>query len=891
MRFVFPVCAAALFTGAAPLALAHAQEGDAQAAPDRILVTGQRIGSYLRDDTPAVSLDRSALERLGAEDLTTALVRLPSVIGSEFNTDSATQNDTSGTANVNLRGLGLDATLVLVDGARVTVSSVNADDGATFVDLNALTPDIAIARVDVFADGGSALYGSDALAGVVNVVTRSGFEGLEIAAERRLATEYGDDASDWIVEGIWGAAGADWSLTAAGGYLDRKSLEGTDTAFTPGTGVSALGQPGAYTVTIPTPGAPESAPLRVTLIDQDCAAAGGAPLVTGDTFEGFGTQGFCQLDFGQFFSVMNNERRLQGWAEARKSWGETRGAAQFFITDNAIERGNSPSLPDLSFPALPANNPGNYFDQDVTWFGRPRGVEAGSARRNFHHLTYRVLGRLDGRVDTAARPWAWTATAAYSRNTVETTITDTLRDRFDAAIEGFGGPDCPADAADQGVAPGDQEAGCYWFNPFGSGGLVTDPADPRFNDPVVLNDILGEDARTGETDLATLDLVATTPNLFALPAGDVGAAFGLQGRFESTNTDHGADYNAENFLFILGGPDFSGERSAAAAFVELDAPVTATLRAQLAGRIDAYEDVSAASPRASLTWTPNAALVVTASASRSFRAPSLFETVSAATTLESLPVNGQNLFRAVTTVGSDDLDPVTSNAYTLGASWAKGPLTAAITAWRYDVEDLIVEESAQAIITADLADGVIDDPRVELAPSGDVRRVTAAFVNAPEVTTTGVDFAAGYVRDLGDGRLRADLSAAYLAEYTLTDPVTGAEISAEGQRNFSNFARSLPKLRALGTAGYARPGHEGALTLRYTSDYDDDQNGVGVASRLLVDAQYSLNVAAAGGVRATFSVLNVLNEEPPFVATPLGYDTKVHDPRGRIVSLRLAKTF
>lgn len=850
--------------------------------PERIVVTGSYLGAEA--GAPATRLDRARLDATGAEDLTLALVGLPANVGAEFNTDSATQNDTSGTANVNLRGLGLDATLVLLDGARMTVSSVNADDGATFVDLNALVPAIAIESVDVLADGGSALYGSDALAGVVNVRTRAGFEGLEARVERRVATDYGDDASDWTLAAIAGVARERWRLAGALSWLDRTSLEGVDAPFALNSGLSSLGQPGAYRV-------PTADGLSPTIIDRDCAnVEGGDPLVLGEDIAGLGTPGVCRLDFARFFSLVNNETRAQGWADGAVELGGATLSGQLVIADNAIERGNSPSLPDLSFPTIPAANPGNYFGEDVIWFGRPLGASAGSARRTFDHLTWRALVRLDAETRAFGRAWDVAATAGYSRNEVETTITDALADRFHAALEGYGGPDCPADAAAQGVAPGEAGAGCHWFNPFGSGALITDPADPRYNAPAVIADFTGLDLRTSDTDLGAFELVVSTDDIAGLPAGPIGLALGAQARRETTATDHGDDYNAENFLFILGGPDFSGARDAAAVFAEAALPVAANLDLQLALRHDAYETVSATSPRAALSWRPIDALSVRASASRSFRAPSLFETVSAATTLEQLVIGSQSLFRAVTTEGSADLAPETSVALTLGARWESARFRASLDYWRYDVEDLIVEESAQAIVDADLADGVFDDPRIELSDTGEVRRVRAAFVNAPSVITDGLDFTAGYSTEALGGALDLDASATWLLSYDLTDPVTGARVNAAGRRNFTNFARSLPRLRAQARARWTRGGFAGVLAARHISSYRDDENDAEVDAWTVVDAQASFALFDRR-TTATLGALNLFGEDPPYVATPLGYDAKLADPRGRVAYLRLTQRF
>ena len=165
MQRIATVSGLALLTalGASPHALA--QDAD----EDVITVTGRASGS----DTlsrPASVISLQSLRASGLVDLGDALAFDPAVVGSEFNDDPGTQNDTSGTSSVNLRGLGLGATLVLLNGQRQTPSSVAADDGASFVDINALVPDIALSRVEILKDGASALYGSDAVSGVINLV-------------------------------------------------------------------------------------------------------------------------------------------------------------------------------------------------------------------------------------------------------------------------------------------------------------------------------------------------------------------------------------------------------------------------------------------------------------------------------------------------------------------------------------------------------------------------------------------------------------------------------------------------------------------------------------------------------------------------------------------------
>ena len=123
--------------------------------------------------------------------------------GAENNSDNLTQNYTVGTANVNLRGLGVASTLVLLNGRRQVLSAVQTDDGSSFVDLAALVPLLAIERVEILKDGAAAIYGSEAVAGVANFITRRGFEGLEFQAEYRGRTNDGSQ-DDFSLDGVYG---------------------------------------------------------------------------------------------------------------------------------------------------------------------------------------------------------------------------------------------------------------------------------------------------------------------------------------------------------------------------------------------------------------------------------------------------------------------------------------------------------------------------------------------------------------------------------------------------------------------------------------------------------------------------------------------------------------
>ncbi len=846
---------------------------------DVITITAGRAPGAQTGDRPVVTLSADQLDASGLSDLGDALAFSPAIVGSEFNDDPGTQNDTSGTSSVNLRGLGLGATLVLVNGVRQAPTSVASDDGASFVDMNALVPDIAISRVEILKDGASPLHGSDAIAGVVNVITDDRFEGVQVELEARGPDGFDGAGFTSILSARAGKTFGAFNVMGAISYRDTDGVEGFETDFIPGTGLSALGQPGAYSVS--TPGGSQ------IIIDRDCEAGGGQPLVLGaDT--ALGTPGYCRLDYGQFFSLIPDETRLNAYGTVTGDFGDTRLTLRAAWADSQLTRGNSPSLPALSFPTIPAANPGNYFGQDVIWNGRPRGVSAGAARRSFDHDTLRLDAGLSHDFTAFGRDWTADGVLAYSRNELEADITDHIGDRLSAALNGFGGANCQP-----GASAGDQSAGCYWFNPFGSGGLVTDPSDPRYNDPAVLNWMLGKDVRTSTSELTSLDASLTTASVFALPAGDISLTLGAQLRNESLEVNHGETFNNDAFLFIVGGPDYAGERDVASLYAESVIPLHERARLTLAARHEDLEDFSSTDPKAALAVDVTDSLSLSASWAQSFRAPSLHQQVSATTTLQSLTLGNQSLFRPVRTVGAQDLDPETSDSISLGASWRQGPWTARVDAWRLEVEDLIIEESANAILAADFADdGVYNDPRVELSQTGDVVLVRANFVNAPSVEAQGVDVALSHDGvDLGRfGTLNGGLEAVYIDEFTLFDPVLNTEIEAAGNRNFTNFARSLPQWRASLRAGWMNGPWSVNAQARHISSYDDDENG---GAEIDSWTAYDLQAGWTGGVRghlltASVGALNLFDEQAPEVNTPLGYDTKVHDARGRVLYARIS---
>lgn len=203
----------------------------AQEEIEEIVVTGSYIRGSAEDaPSPVQKITREDIVASGVSDVAEMIRNLEIASGS----DTAPQNETrfngnsgSGLANVNLRGVGPTATLVLLDGKRMPYAGQKLADGDRFVDINTI-PITMVERVEVLKDGGSAIYGSDAIAGVVNFITRSDFEGFEFSAKYQETSEGSQDDTTYGALFGWASEDERTHFVIGGEYFDRGHLESKD---------------------------------------------------------------------------------------------------------------------------------------------------------------------------------------------------------------------------------------------------------------------------------------------------------------------------------------------------------------------------------------------------------------------------------------------------------------------------------------------------------------------------------------------------------------------------------------------------------------------------------------------------------------------------------------
>jgi hypothetical protein len=303
---------------ACPMGVALGQEAAEEEELDEVLVTGTfiRRSEGFTPASPVQEIEKEDFDAHAPRTVADFFTQLPYSFNTTFTVGRAL-GSSNGSGSLNLRNLGADATLVLLNGRRVARDAVTVNN----VDVNSLVPQIAIERIDVLKDGASSLYGSDAVGGVANFLTRSRFEGFEVQALGDMR-QYGS-TTDYRLSGIWGAQNETSGVVAAVEYFSRdpftwdtyeiiRDRPGIEGAF------RLPGWPARYSIpNRNAAGALAGAPT--TIADPLCelfapsANVAGTPVVR----QGVTYPGNCQQNAPLGTSANSNETRYQGFIEVR----------------------------------------------------------------------------------------------------------------------------------------------------------------------------------------------------------------------------------------------------------------------------------------------------------------------------------------------------------------------------------------------------------------------------------------------------------------------------------------------------------------------------------------------------------------------------------------------
>ena len=918
----FPLVALALVLAASGALAEETPEPDEEL--EQVTVTGSRIKRTQQQDvaTPLTSYNFEELRNLGVSDARDLMQLLPSNAGAQNNADSLSQNFTVGTSNINLRGLGVSSTLVLLNGRRQVTSAVPTIDGSSFVDLSALVPTLALEQVEILKDGAAAVYGSDAIAGVANFVIRSDYQGFEVSVEHRERTNSGSQSDD-RVEFVYGRDLLEsGNLLFALSYLDRTQLVMGEVDWrTPSW--SAAGNPGNFIVladtvladgTRLTSGTTTAAPHCTQHVPPASyippQALAGTP----------GTHNVCRFDFGPQITMGAEEERLQAFAQLGFDLGEqTRLTAELGYTHNNIRRTISPSLPAISpkLAYIPAAHPGNPFrdgnDDPVAlrYIGRIYGVEEPSETNYFDSETRRMALIAEG---DATDHLSWEASFLHARSNIDWRVPDTLyrhlqnamgADEDDTGLLGVG-PDCPDHRDD--LQDGDV---CLFYNPFSVADKVLamtwngsafdgTRSGTAAEQAFMRNYLLADAIAATESELDVIEAVLTG-DVLSFPDGNlIGYALGVQYRDESIRGDFNQLSNDFEFAFVGGNPDYSGSRDAIAVFGEVLLPLGPDLEATLGVRHEDYGGAigSTTDPKLSLLWTPADPLSLRASASSSFRAPSLHQTQGVQATYSDVQEGGRQFFVPNLTYGNRNLKPETATSLNLGGSVALENWELNLDYWSFRFEDALARENPQEVVDTDaqhVAAG--GESRVVRTDDGTIARVNTRYINTDEIRTSGLDFSIRGQFQTPAGRFLTGLHATHILEYDITRP-DGQKIDGAGYLNFANIGSPTPEWRGTLNLTWQRGDHQAVLMLNHTDDYRYRRTATAtdrIDSFTTVDLQYRLELIGLLGPDAdtalTAGILNITDEDPPYVNISGGYDPRTADPRGRRAYVLLSSRF
>ena len=354
---------------------------------EEVLVTGSFIrGSALDAPSPVQVVDRESIEAQGAAVIWDVIKNLEVNSGSITNPGSGDNTQVSGSANVNLRNLGENSTLTLINGKRMAPAAVTTRSGGEFVDLNSI-PLVMTDRVEVLTDGGSALYGADAVAGVVNIIMRDDFEGFELYADVQgvKAANYDGDAT---VSAIWGWASSDGdtNLVLSAERFERDQINVTETnAFSDlqdfrGTyqavgGLFASAAVGAgipfnyYNATNVGRNVAQGGQSSPVWTDPLCSTASSLP-PGGRRYAQGESGGACQIDTSEWAIAAQETVRDSFAGSLNHTFGDNAEFYSFFShSESEISRGdsgyNEARGPQISMPSPGAHggNPmGNYLE-------------------------------------------------------------------------------------------------------------------------------------------------------------------------------------------------------------------------------------------------------------------------------------------------------------------------------------------------------------------------------------------------------------------------------------------------------------------------------------------------------------------------------------------------
>ncbi|KQN00832.1 TonB-dependent receptor [Sphingobium sp. Leaf26] len=902
-----------------------------------IIVTGSRIRrDPLDQDKPIVTVDQASIARTGLTSIADVLQRIPSAAGG-LNTKTNNAGNiggppdgtgvSSGSAEIDLRYLGAKRTLVLVDGMRYVNGSAAGGIPAS-VDLNTI-PQSMIERVEVLQSGASPLYGSDAVAGVVNIITRQSQKGLDMSAQ--FGTFRQGDGHTYDVNASYGFQSDRVSVVVGGNYVKQEGVSTADRSISqwPAAGGSSCADGGCSSAT------PNG---RYDVLGQSLTLGspviGRAPVVgdyrpyssSTDSFN-FAPYNYLLTPSERYGAFLNGKFEFSDAVSLRTrlvyQHRESTTQAAFLPLFIGPDAGNGNLLDTIS---VDASNPFNPFGVTLSSGADGNAANYSTIRRRFVEGGPRIFSQevdtltmaatLEGSFDVGDHKWYWDVNGSYGTNNAHQTFTGNLNA---AKLARALGPvaDCAGD--------------CVPFNIFGGAGSITQ---------AMLDYVTFDQHDRSEQEL--WDVTANlSGDLFNLPAGAVGFAIGYEHR------DQQASYTPDPLIAAGLGADVPtsparGGFNVDEFYGELRIPILADTpffhKLELDGAVR-HSNYSSFGSNTTYTvsglWKPTRDLLLRGGYAESLRAPSIGElyagrsrtdatindpctnvpgsawqtnaTVRANCIANGVPASGsyqepQGGQLGVFSQGFAGLKPETSKTWTAGGvyspAWARDSFASqfSIEVNYYTITLKNAIDSVPASLTLQRCAFEADPiscAAITRTGSGAVAGIDGVLQNLNAIETDGIDGTLNYrSKMVGNGSVGLNINAAYLLKYNIKPPADlGAPtIKCAGTERCGASDQAYPHFKANATIDYSTEAYGLSFTGRYLSKVTEGDGNVMKATFYGDMQAYFSPGWMDHRARFTIGVNNLFNQDPPLCGTCDGanFDTTSYDVPGQFGYLRLS---
>lgn len=854
-------------------------------AAERVEVTGSRLkGVDLEGASPVVVVTAEEIEKRGYDNISDFLKDLPqTATAGTFSTAGQTAGGVgvpAGSAAVSLRGLGSDSTLVLVNGRRIAVNAF-ASGTESFVDVDAI-PMAAIERIEVLTDGASAVYGSDAIAGVVNFILRKDYTG------QRVSLMYGDDTdktdgSKYNAYYVGGFATDNSNTMLMVDYFGRNAIYNSDRDVD----VTFWAENFYYNLDYP----------NNDFATPNCASGTIVPTLYGEG---------CRFDYVSYRPIQSDKEQLGVTLTHNYQLNSsTEFFAEAMYQNRTGHAYQSPARLRFNLPWDYAYSPSVVIDSLLDEGGlagdRIRLNEYTPERRviEYDTVSTRLLLGLRGSVGE----WDW-----------ETSLSHGKVENEDTYKEGY----WSRNAVDDAIAA-----------------ETLNPWDWASNDAANLAALRGRASRVGESELTTFDF-RLNGDIGELAGGAIASVVGVEYRDE-TVSDRPSEALVNNDLFGTSITSSDGDRDAYAVFAEMNLPFTSQFDITLSARFDDYGKGvgDTFNPRVAARYKATDNLIFRTSWGTAFRAPSIIQVTAGETAYEAYLAcspsdpyvsfcgadgRARSEWTFLTTYsGNENLKPEESESFNFGVSWnASDDLQFTVDYWRYDFENVINEGDAYTLDLclrgelpmvndpADLAGGfgcVVDGDPTDPEDRSLVDLYSSIFNTAAE-RTDGIDLRTKW-------RMAEDWRLNFIATQTLS-----YERKDSATQPYQDLLGSLETAREIGrpelvydiTLTYLGDSWETSLSAHYVDElkdgdfaklpgddgirgtYDDTPWQRTIDSWLTWDLSVTYDFTDDAWI--SLAVSNLTDEKPPFAASPTkGYASDVHDFFGRVASIRYTHSF